>query len=84
MMQRRMFLALLGSALTSPAHEWLITQPPQSVASATGRPISGGVVDHFDAVTASLRRMDDHLGSGQALGLVRQRVGRGPTLTSSY
>lgn len=74
MTQRRMFLALLGSALTSPAHEWLITQPPQNVASATGQPISGEVVDHFDTVTASLRRMDDHLGSGQTLGLVRQHL----------
>ncbi|MEV4711839.1 hypothetical protein [Micromonospora sp. NPDC049374] len=74
MMHRRMFLTLLGSALTSPAHEWLISQPPRAVASATGRPISSEVVDHLDAVTASLRRMDDHLGSGQTLGMVRQHL----------
>ncbi|MFD1320127.1 tetratricopeptide repeat protein [Micromonospora sonneratiae] len=74
MMYRRMFLTLLGSALTSPAHEWLVAQPPVDVASNTGRPLSGEVVDHLDAVTASLRRMDDHLGSGQTLGMVRQHL----------
>ncbi|MBO4209129.1 hypothetical protein [Micromonospora echinofusca] len=74
MMHRRMFITLLGSALTSPAHEWLIAQSPQDIASTTGRPLSGKVVDHLDAVTASLRRMDDHLGSGQTLGLVRQHL----------
>ncbi|MEQ4304204.1 hypothetical protein ABNF97_22955 [Plantactinospora sp. B6F1] len=74
MLHRRMFLTLLGSALTSPAHEWMLAQPPESVASTAGRPLSGEVVDHMDAVTASLRRMDDHLGSGQTLGLVRQHL----------
>ncbi|WP_231931388.1 tetratricopeptide repeat protein [Micromonospora echinospora] len=74
MMHRRMFLTLLGSALTSPAHEWLIAQPSRAVASTAGRPLSPGVVDHLDAVTASLRRMDDHLGGGQTLGLVRQHL----------
>jgi hypothetical protein len=74
MMRRRMFLTLLGSALTAPAHEWLIAQSPRDIASAAGRPVSAEVVDHLDAVTASLRRMDDHLGSGQTLGLVRQHL----------
>ncbi|MGI5145114.1 hypothetical protein ACQEVC_01720 [Plantactinospora sp. CA-294935] len=74
MMHRRMFLTLLGTGLTSPAHEWLIAQPPENVASSAGRPLSAEVVDHMDAVTASLRRMDDHLGSGQTLGLVRQHL----------
>jgi tetratricopeptide (TPR) repeat protein len=74
MIQRRMFLTLLGSALTSPAHEWLIAQPPDDVESTVGRAITGEVVDHLDNVTASLRRMDDHLGGGQTLGLVRQHL----------
>ncbi|WP_422740167.1 hypothetical protein ACN263_13610 [Micromonospora sp. WMMD729] len=74
MMHRRMFLTLLGSALTSPAHEWMIAEPPPDIASAVGRPLSAEVVDHLDAVTASLRRMDDHLGSGETLGLVRQHL----------
>jgi len=73
-MRRRIYLTLLVSALTSPAHEWIIVQQPSDVASTTGRPLSGEVVDHLDAVTASLRRMDDHLGSGQTLGLVRQHL----------
>ncbi|MFF3856666.1 hypothetical protein [Micromonospora sp. NPDC002575] len=74
MMHRRMFLTLLGSALTSPAHEWLIAQPPPDIASTAGRRLSGEFVDHLDAVTATLRRMDDHLGSGHTLGLVRQHL----------
>ncbi|MER7168355.1 hypothetical protein ABT336_20100 [Micromonospora sp. NPDC000207] len=74
MMHRRMFLTLLGSALTSPAHEWLIAQRPPNIASTSGRVLSASVVDHLDEVTASLRRMDDHLGSGQTLGLVRQHL----------
>ena len=74
MMYRRTFLALLGSGLTAPAHEWMLAESPQDVASTTGRPLAGEVVDHLDAITASLRRMDDHLGSGQTLGLVRQHL----------
>ncbi|WFE64028.1 hypothetical protein [Micromonospora sp. WMMD714] len=74
MMHRRMFLTLIGTAVTAPAHEWLIAPQAKDVASTTGRPLSGEVVDHLDAVTASLRRMDDHLGSGQTLGLVRQHL----------
>lgn len=71
-MYRRMFLTLLGSALTAPAHEWLIAQPAADVASTAGHHLSGEVVDHLDTITAGLRRMDDHLGGGQTLGLVRQ------------
>lgn len=73
-MHRRMFLTLLGSAVTSPAHEWLLAQPATDVASTAGHELTGEVVDHLDAVTAGLRRMDDHLGGGQTLGLVRQHL----------
>ncbi|GAB3801187.1 tetratricopeptide repeat protein [Micromonospora zhanjiangensis] len=74
MTHRRMFLTLLGSALTSPAHEWLLARSPSDVTSTGGRPLTEEVVDHLDAVTASLRRMDDNLGGGQTLGLVRQHL----------
>ncbi len=73
-MYRRMFLTLLGSALTAPAHEWLIAQPATDVASTTGRDLSGDIVEHLDMITTGLRRMDDHLGGGQTLGLVRQHL----------
>jgi hypothetical protein len=73
-MYRRMFLTLLGSALTAPAHEWLIAQPATEVASTTGRNLSGDVVEHLNMITTGLRRMDDHLGGGQTLGLVRQHL----------
>ncbi|MFV2019019.1 hypothetical protein [Micromonospora sp. LOL_023] len=48
-MRRRRYLTLLGSALTSPAHEWIIAQQPADVTSASGRPLSGEVVAHLDA-----------------------------------
>ncbi|WJK32392.1 hypothetical protein O7610_16575 [Solwaraspora sp. WMMA2065] len=73
-MGRRICLTLLGFALTSSADEWNIAYQPSDVTFATGRPLSGEVVDHLDTITASLRRMDDHLGSGQTLGLVCQHL----------
>ena len=73
-MYRRMFLTLLGAALTSPAHDWPLAQPASDVASSAGPHLSGEVVDHLDTITTGLRRMDDHLGGGQTLGLVRQHL----------
>lgn len=73
-MYRRMFLTLLGSALSEPAHSWLIAPATPSIASTSGHLISGEVVDQLETITAGLRRMDDHLGGGQTLGLVRQHL----------
>lgn len=73
-MHRRLFLTLLGTAVTAPAHEWLIAHPADDIASASGQHVPSEVVDHLDHITDGLRRLDDQLGSGQLLGLVREHL----------
>jgi hypothetical protein len=73
-MYRRMFLTMLGTSMTSPALEWLIAHPAGDVTSTAGHALPIDVVDHLDAMTGSLRRMDDHLGGANTLGLVRQHL----------
>ncbi|WP_026185088.1 hypothetical protein [Salinispora vitiensis] len=73
-MRRRTFVTLLGSAMTASGHEWLIAGPAGSPIATRGYQLTTDVVDHIDAITADLRRMDDHLGGGQTLGLVRQHL----------
>jgi tetratricopeptide (TPR) repeat protein len=73
-MDRRLFLLLLGSAATSPAHEWLIAHQNGNTAHAAGSNVPMQVVDHLDQITDRLRRMDDQLGGGQLLTLVHQHL----------
>lgn len=78
-MERRMFLTLTGAALTAPAHEWLIARTVENDLSLLGQPAAGrtlstDVVDHLDALTAGLRRMDDELGGSQLLELVTNHL----------
>ena len=69
-MQRRMFLTLLGTTLTTPAHEWLIANAATDTARATGADLPEDVIDQLDLITASLRRMDDQLGGGTLQAMV--------------
>ena len=73
-MDRRLFLMLVGSAATSPAHEWLIAHPAADSSRSSGARVPMKVVDHLDQITARLRRMDDQLGGGQLLDLVHQHL----------
>lgn len=73
-MDRRLFLMLLGSSATSPAHEWLIAHHRGPVARAVGARVPMQVVDDLDQITARLRRMDDQLGGGALLVLVQQHL----------
>ena len=73
-MERRNLLVLLGAAATSTAHEWLIARSAPDMNRPAGRPVPPGVVDHLDEIAAHLRRMDDQLGGGSLLALVRQQV----------
>ncbi|MGH3929484.1 MAG: hypothetical protein ACRDTF_05850 [Pseudonocardiaceae bacterium] len=73
-MERRIFLTLLGTGATAPAHEWLIAHPVD--AAALSRSSSGSVVpvtrvDRLDVVAVQLSRMDDQSGGGSLLPLIR-------------
>src|ERR1700735_618071 len=59
---RRSFIFLTGTALTVPAHDWLIAHPINDVSSSVGRVIEPGFVDRLDGMTGELRHMDDHMG----------------------
>lgn len=50
-MDRRILLTLLGGAVCTPAHEWLIARPEADVARSSGSPLPVGVVDHLDDIT---------------------------------
>lgn len=71
---RRILLTLLGAAACAPAHEWLIARPDVGVARSFGLPLPVGVVDDLDDIVGRLRRMDDQLGSGTLLHLVRAHL----------
>jgi len=73
-MDWRILLTLLGAAACMPAHEWLIARPEPDVARSSGSPLPIAVVDHLDDITGRLRRMDDQLGSGTLLHLVRAHL----------
>lgn len=73
-MHRRTFLTLLGTAVTAPAHEWLIAAPVASASQARGHHLSEGVLQQLDTITDGLRRLDDQLGGGAVLDLVRQHL----------
>ena len=73
-MERRIFITLLGAAASSPAHEWLLAHPDGTVARSSGLTLPMMVVDQLDDITATLRRMDDQLGSGALLPMVRDHL----------
>jgi hypothetical protein len=72
---RRSFLLLTGVALTSPAHEWLIARPLSDVSSSAGRrTITPELVDQLDDITGKIRHMDDQMGGGSLIKVVRGQV----------
>jgi hypothetical protein len=71
---RRSFLLLTGAALTAPAHEWLIARPLDDVSHSVGRTVEPRFVDSLDDITAKLRRMDDQMGGGSLIDLVRAQI----------
>lgn len=73
-MDRRIFLGLTGGALTTPAFDWLIARPADDASRVAGRQIKDVHVDNIEQQTAQLRRMDDQLGGGATLALVRAQV----------
>ncbi|MCA1674398.1 MAG: hypothetical protein LC799_20150, partial [Actinobacteria bacterium] len=73
-MHRRIVLTLLGATACAPAHEWLLARPETDVARAAGTPLPVGVVDELDGIVGRLRQMDDQVGSGTLLHLVRAHL----------
>lgn len=73
-MDRRIFLRLAGTSLTGPALEWLLAQPGGSGDAVGGRRVQHAHIDAIEAITDQLRRMDDQLGGGAVLDLVRSHV----------
>ncbi|WP_158682389.1 hypothetical protein [Nocardia cyriacigeorgica] len=73
-MQRRLFLTLMGTAITAPAHQWLLAAGTGDLTHTAGTRIEIGTVEEIDTMTASLRRMDDQLGGGTLLKMVRAHL----------
>lgn len=73
-MDRRSFLMMAGAALTSPAHEWLIARPANKPERTLGRMVTPAFADHLDTVTDQLRRMDDQVGGGSLIDVVRTQI----------
>ena len=73
--KRREFEFLAGTALTAPAHQWLVHEPELLVLGLSGRRISAGMVHQFTAMIAELRKMDDVAGGGSVLALAQHEFG---------
>ncbi len=67
--KRRGFLSLTGSALTAPAHQWLVHEPEPLVSGLAGRRVSGELVGRLPAMITELRAMDAVAGGGDVLSL---------------
>jgi hypothetical protein len=69
--KRRVLLFLIGSALTAPAHQWLVHEPEPLLSGLAGRRVPAGIVDRLPAMIAELRAMDD-VGGGNDVLLLSQ------------
>jgi hypothetical protein len=74
LVERRVFLTLVGAAVTPPALEWLIAGPATDLARPGRAPLPISLVDQIDQVTDGLRKIDDQLGGGPLLGVVREHI----------
>jgi hypothetical protein len=72
---RRSFILLTGAALTSPAYEWLIAHAVNDVSSSAGKAIQPKLVEDLDNITGKLRHMDDQMGGGSLIDVVRAQIG---------
>ncbi len=73
--RRRDILFLTGTALTAPAHQWLIHDPGPLISGLAGRRVSTTLADRFTAMIPELRAMDDVAGGGTVLSLAQQQFG---------
>ncbi|MGH3696808.1 MAG: helix-turn-helix transcriptional regulator [Pseudonocardiaceae bacterium] len=68
---RRGFTLLIGTALTAPAHQWLVRDPEPLMAGLSGGRVSAALTDQLPAMIATLRAMDDAAGGGTVLSLAQ-------------
>jgi hypothetical protein len=73
--KRRVFLSLSGTALTAPAHQWLVHEPEPLVSGLAGRRVSAKLADRLPPMIAELRAMDDVAGGGMVLSLAQTEFG---------
>jgi hypothetical protein len=72
-MERRQFIALSGAPLTAVALRWLL-DPGRVAASLRGDRVTDALLNDFGQVTGGLRRMDDKMGGGKLLPVVREQL----------
>jgi hypothetical protein len=72
LVERRTFLFLTGSALTAPAHQWLVHEPEPLVAALKGGRVTAGLADRLPNMITELRRMDDASGGDMVLDLAQR------------
>ncbi|WP_248815055.1 hypothetical protein [Frankia sp. AgPm24] len=56
------------------AHEWLLTEPPQIMELAAGRHIGAALAERVEGRVAQFRRLDDHIGGRDLIGLVEREM----------
>ena len=64
--KRRKFLSLSGTALTAPAHQWLVHEPEPLISGLSGRRIPAGLADRLTVMVTEVRKTDDVAGGGGA------------------
>ncbi len=69
--KRRVLLCLTGTALTAPAHQWLVYEPEPLISGLSGRRVSVGLADRLTAMVTEVRKMDDVAGGGSVLSLAQ-------------
>jgi hypothetical protein len=70
-MDRRQFVILTGTGLTTFAHDWML-DPARVAVSVQGTRVDHPVVDDLERVADARRRLDDVLGGGMVFHAVRE------------
>ncbi|MGH4002726.1 MAG: helix-turn-helix domain-containing protein [Pseudonocardiaceae bacterium] len=66
--------ALTPAAARRLVHEWLVTEPPQTVEITAGRRIGMGMVDAVNRRVAQLRRVDDFIAGRELQPMVEREL----------
>jgi hypothetical protein len=72
LVERRTFLFLTGTAVTVPAHQWLVHEPGPLTAALHGDRVTPPLADRLPPMIAELRRMDDAHSPGVVLALAER------------